>query len=361
MPYQLALRGALYDLTQFDDFGEIIDDYHPNFFLPFTIEDSCYAVPEALNFNLLYYRKDILEQLGLEVPQSWDDVIDMLPTLSQYGMSFASLIATVGSQKTLGATFPFFEQFGASLYTEDGLRMDLGSTESVQAFTLMTDLYTKYSLPSTVANFYNSFVKGTTPIGIGDMTTYVLLSHAAPEIAGQWGIAPVVGVLQEDGTVNNNMWAVNTANAVLKDSDMLEEAWEYIKWFMSDEVQTSYVNNMQMTFGPEFIWAAANLNAFANTTAYPSEHIDVILEQLEHDAEITLHPAFLIAQREISDAWNNVVFEGMAPRTALDGAITRTNREITKKLKEFGYLDDDGNVIKPYTMPTVETVLSWKK
>ena len=89
--------------------------------------------------------------------------------------------------------------------------------------------------------------------------------------------------------------------------------------------------------------------------------MSVILDQLENIAEIPLHPAFLIAQREISDAWNNVVFEGMAPRTALDKAITRTNREITKKLREFGYIDEDGNVLKPYTMPTVETVLSWKE
>ena len=36
-------------------------------------------------------------------------------------------------------------------------------------------------------------------------------------------------------------------------------------------------------------------------------------------------------------------------------------REITKKLREFGYIDEDGNVLKPYTMPTVETVLSWKE
>lgn len=361
MPFQLALRGALYDLTQFEDFGGVVDDYNPNCFLPFTIEDSCYALPEALNFNLLYYRTDILNQLGLEVPETWDDVIEMLPTLSQYGMSFASQIGQNGSQKTLGSTWPFFEQMGASIYTDDGLRMALGSTESIEAFTLMTDLYTKYSLPSTVANFYNSFVKGTTPIGIGDMTTYILLSHAAPEIAGQWGIAPVIGIRDEEGNIHNNMWAVNTANVILKDSDMVEEAWEYIKWFMSDEVQTSYVNNMQMTFGSEFIWASANLDAFANTTAYPQEHMSVILDQLENIAEIPLHPAFLIAQREISDAWNNVVFEGMAPRTALDKAITRTNREITKKLREFGYIDEDGNVLKPYTMPTVETVLSWKE
>ena len=360
-PYQLALRGALADLRQFDGFTEALDDYAEEFFIPFIIGDSCYALPEALNFNLMFYRKDILSQLGLEVPQSWDDVMDMLPVLSQYGMSFCTRIATDSSLKTLGSTFPYFDQMGASIFSEDGLSCALGSEEAVSAFNLMCDLYTKYSLPTTVANFYNSFKNGTTPIGIGDMSVYILLRNAAPEIAGQWGIAPVVGVEQEDGTVNNNMWAVNTASSVLEGSDMKEEAWDYLKWFMSTEIQTQYVNNMQLTFGSEFIWASANLEAFVSTTAYSQEDLQVVMEQIENCAEITLHPSYVIAQRAISDAWNAVVFDGDAPRTSLDDAITTINRDITRKLQEFGYLDDNGQVVSEYTMPTVETVYAWKE
>lgn len=361
-PYQFALRGAMLDLTQFDDFGDIIGNYNPEFFLPFTIGKSCYAVPEALNFNLLYYRKDILEQLNLEVPKTWDDVIGMLPTLSRFGMSFSSQIGTAGSLKGLGSTSPYFSQFGSSIYSSDGTRTALSDTKAVEAFTLMTDLYTKYSMPETVANFYNSFRKGSIPLGIGDMSTYVLLRHAAPEIAGQWGIAPVIGVTDPvSGTVNNDMWAVNTSNVILADTDKPQEAWDYIKWYMSTEIQTKYVNGLQLTFGPEFIWASANLDAFSTTTSYPREHMDIMLEQLSHTKEIPLHPAYVIVEREISDAWNRVVFNGMSPRTSLDRAITRANREITKKLIEFGYISEEGILLKPYDMPTVETVLGWQK
>lgn len=359
-PYQLALRGALADLTEFDGFTEILDDYAEEFFIPFIIDDACYALPEALNFNLMFYRKDILNQLGLAVPKSWDDVMEMLPVLSQYGMSFCTRIATDSSLKTLGSTFPYFSQMGASIFSEDGLSCALGSEEAVSAFNLMCDLYTKYSLPTTVANFYNSFKSGTTPIGIGDMTTYILLRNAAPEIAGQWGIAPVVGTEQEDGTVNNNMWAVNTASSVIAGSNMKEEAWDYLKWFMSTEIQTQYVNNMQLTFGSEFIWASANLKAFVSTTAYSQEDLDVVMEQIDNCAEITLHPSYVIAQRAISDAWNAVVFDGDAARTSLDSAIKTINRDITKKLKEFGYIGDDGQVLSPYSMPGVDTVHGWK-
>lgn len=360
-PYQFALRGALLDLTQFDDFGDIIKNYNPEFFLPFTIGESCYAVPEALNINMLFYRKDILQQLNIEIPRTWDDVIGMLPTLSRFGMSFSSQIGIAGSLKGLGSTSPYFSQFDSLIYSPDGTRTALSDTKAVKAFTLMTDLYTKYSMPETVANFYNSFRKGSIPLGVGDMSTYVLLRHAAPEIAGQWGIAPVIGVSDPvTGTINNDMWAVNTANVILADSNKSQEAWDYIKWYMSTDIQAKYVNGLQLTFGPEFIWASANLEAFSTTTSYPKEHMDIMLEQLKHTSEIPLHPAYVIVEREISDAWNRVVFTGMSPRTSLDRAITRSNREITKKLIEFGYISEEGKLIEPYNMPTVETVLGWQ-
>jgi ABC-type glycerol-3-phosphate transport system substrate-binding protein len=360
-PYQFALRKAMLDLTQFEDFGGIIGDYNPEFFLPFTIGESCYAVPEALNFNLLYYRRDILEQLGLEVPKTWEDVIAMLPTLSRFGMSFSSPIGTAGSLKGLGSTSPYFSQMNALIYSPDGTRTALNETRAVEAFTLMTDLYTKYSMPETVANFYNSFRKGSIPLGVGDMSTYVLLRHAAPEIAGQWGIAPVIGIKDPvTGSVNNAMWAVNTANVILADTDKPQAAWDYIKWYMSTEIQTRYVNGLQLTFGPEFIWASANLEAFRTTTSYPAEHMTIMLDQLSRTREIPLHPAYVIVERELSDAWNRVVFDGVSPRTSLDRAITRSNREIRKKLTEFGYISEDGTLIRPYLMPTVETVLGWQ-
>ena len=62
------------------------------------------------------------------------------------------------------------------------------------------------------------------------------------------------------------------------------------------------------------------------------------MEQIDNCAEITLHPSYVIAQRAISDAWNAVVFDGDAARTSLDSAIKTINRDITKKLKEFGYI-----------------------
>ncbi|MDI6619182.1 MAG: extracellular solute-binding protein [Clostridiales bacterium] len=360
-PFDFALRGALYDLRQFDDFGKVIDSFNPEMFVPYIIGDSCYAVPETANFNVLFYRKDILNKLNLNVPRTWDDVIAMLPTLSRYGMSFNTLIANVGGLKHFGTTVPFIQQYNGKVYSEDGSKVELGDPNTVKAFKLMTNLYTRYSLPENIQNFYDSFKRGVIPIGMSDMNTYILLKHTAPELEGQWGIAPAIGVKDQTGKILNYYPSVNTACIIMKNSKKPEDAWKFIKWWMSDNVQTSYANDMQLRYGPEYIWNTANLKALENSTAYSEDDKKVILQQLNNTKEIPRNPAYFSVERELSNAWNKVVFNGVAPRTALDQAIIISNREIQKKLKEFGYMDSNGKLIKPFEMATAKKVLSWKE
>ena len=360
-PFDFALRGALYDLRQFDDFGEFIRGYPSEMLIPFAIGDSCYAVPETVNFNLLYYRKDILEKLNLEVPEDWEDVVEMLPALSRYGMSFNTLIANVGAFKHFGATVPFIQQFEGEIYSPDGSGAAFGDPNTIRAFTFMTDLYTKYSLPENISNFYNNFRYGVTPVGMSDFNTYILLKNAAPEIAEQWGIAPSVGVRGKKGEILRYQPAVNTSCFLMSSSERPEDGWEFIKWWMDTETQVSYANEMQLRYGPEYIWNSANLEAFSQSSVISGKEKEVILKQFEYIREIPRNPAYFAVERELSNAWNKVVFDGMSPRIAIDQAITLSNREIRKKLKEFGYMDGLGNLTKPFETITAEKIDAWKE
>ncbi|MCX7658662.1 MAG: hypothetical protein N2Z57_08295, partial [Oscillospiraceae bacterium] len=55
-------------------------------------------------------------------------------------------------------------------------------------------------------------------------------------------------------------------------------------------------------------------------------------------------------------AYNSIVVDGKNLRTTLDEAAKNVNRETERKLQEFGYMDQNGNVIKEYKVPTLETV-----
>jgi hypothetical protein len=63
-------------------------------------------------------------------------------------------------------------------------------------------------------------------------------------------------------------------------------------------------------------------------------------------------------EREISNAWNRIVFDGVNPRVAIDNSMLIVNREIIRKMEEFGYLKD-GAKVREFKIPTIETVKRW--
>ena len=60
-----------------------------------------FTIPETENFFVLYYRKDTLNKFGLRVPDTWDDVVKMLPDLHRRGMYFYIPLSKEGSFKPL--------------------------------------------------------------------------------------------------------------------------------------------------------------------------------------------------------------------------------------------------------------------
>jgi hypothetical protein len=63
-------------------------------------------------------------------------------------------------------------------------------------------------------------------------------------------------------------------------------------------------------------------------------------------------------ERELSNIWNKIVFDGVNPRVAIDSSIIIINREITRKMEEFGYLKD-GVRVKEFEIPSIDTVRRW--
>ncbi len=359
IPYEFAIRGASLDLRQFSGYEELVSHFSPGVMIPYAFEDSVYGIPETQNFWVTFYRTDIFDSLNLyPVPDTWEDVIEILPELQRYGMNYYEPLALFKGFKPFVATIPFIYQFGGSLFAEDGMSTVINTEESLEGISLMSELFTVYNLPKEIPNFYNHFRYGTLPIGISDLSTYLQLTVAAPEIAGKWDIAPHPGVYNEeqDEVVR---WAASGAQAsmILSNTKLPDESWAFLSWWMSTDVQSEFAQRLQTTYGTEYLWNTANLDAFA-TLPLPSEHKQVILTQWEYAMEASRIPGSYMVEREISNAWNTIVFDDSNPRVTLDEAVKTANREILYKMEEFDYVID-GVVVKPYNVPTIYNIEDW--
>lgn len=359
VPYSLGIRGALADLHQFETFGEVIKTMAPGALLQLIEGDKVYGIPETQDFQVTFYREDILNEFKIEVPQTYDDIIDIVPILQRYGMNYYMPLAGASGLKSLSVTAPFIYQYGADIYKGDYMSVAIDSEKAIDAFTMMVDLFALYSLPLTTQNFYNNFRSGLSPVGIAGFDTYLQLVNAAPEIVGKWHITLAPGVKDEDGNINRTQTGDGKTIIIFEKSKKKAEAWDFISWWMSTEVQSKFASDLQATYGPTYLWNTSNLEAF-KTLAIDENDKAVILEQLNYLHQIPQTPATYMVERGISNIWNTCVFDQENLRAAITNYSIEINREIKRKMIEFKYLDSDGNILKPYIVPTIEDIKKWQ-
>jgi ABC-type glycerol-3-phosphate transport system substrate-binding protein len=357
IPYELAIRGALVDMLKFDDFQQTTEPYEEGFFLTSTINGGIYAMPETMNFWVLFYRSDILDKLGLTVPDTMDDVVDMLPELQMRGLNFYHPVSGMLLMRNFHGTTPSIHQFGGTLYGDTAQEgTTLGSAASIDGFTYLTDLFTLYDIPINIDNFYQHLRNGDMPIGAADFLTYNLMTNAAPELKDSWEIALMPGMLKEDGTVDRTICGCAESSVIFKsDSEREQKAWEFVKWWSDAETQAQYGQTMQMVYGTDYLWATANMDAFMELP-WPSEDKLIIKEQMSHVIDIARVPGTYLLEREMSNAFNDIVVNGDTAQTRIDEAVKVTNREFDRKLEEFGFTDSEGNTIEDYLVPSIDTV-----
>lgn len=112
-PINYAVRNAVLDLTQFKDYAEVASWFHPAAVEPYTYKGKTYALPETFTFPMFFYRTDIFEELGLKEPESWDDIIEMIPDLQKKNLSMAF-------PKDINGYALLLYQNGGDLYINEG-------------------------------------------------------------------------------------------------------------------------------------------------------------------------------------------------------------------------------------------------
>lgn len=329
-----AMRNAIVDLSKLDSFEEVISKYSQSAIDSATYQGGVYGLAEQENFMMLFYRKDILEQLGLSVPRTWDEVREMLPILKKNNYDF--YLPSIQAGVNLYASLVY--QYGGDLYegygNDYGIESALDNEPAMLAFKDYTDFYTSYGLLVS-ADFSNRFRTGEMPIGITNYTTYCQLEIFAPEIKGLWSFAPLPGVEQEDGTINHTYLADTVQSVIMRNTRNLDASWEFLRWWTSTESQLQYANTLEAIMGTAARYPAADPNVL-RMLPWSNEEIKALLAQQEANVGLQTVPGHYMTTRMIQYAFNSVVTDLSNPRETLYLYIKSIDEELTKKRLEFG-------------------------
>ena len=324
-PSEFAFRKAVIDLSQFPDYQEISKRFFSQITVPFQYQGGVYALPETMNFRVLFYRKDILQPLGIGIPNTWKEIYSsVLPILTQNGMEFY---------------YPkdpsvFLYQNGGDYYDEGQTLSALDTKEGYLGIKEYTDLFTVYGVPN-VANFFNRFRSGEMPIGIESTTTYLQLLSAAPELNGKWGVAMLPGHEQENGSIDRSAAGLAGETAVIfSQSTKQQESWQFLKWWTDTQTQLDFGRQVEAILGVAARWNSANIEAYQKTPWNQSD-LEIFLEQMEWLRDPPTLPGSYMTSRHLENMWNRIVLQKVLVRDSIEQAAYDINKELISKAKEF--------------------------
>lgn len=336
-PVNYALRKASADLTKFEGYEEVSKQFYESALVPFSYGDGVFALPEQQIFLMMFYRSDIFEEYGLEVPDTWDELIQLVINLQRYNFEFYLPVPTSVGVMSLPPNpiySTMFLQNNGEFYTNGGRESGFADGLGPEVFERWTEFYTDYSFP-VQADFVNRFRSGQMPIGISYYNTYNTLSVFAPEIRGKWKFDLMPGTLDENGEIRRDTVSTGTGAMILENSKKKEASWKFLQWWTSTETQVRFGREMEGILGAAARYPTANIEAM-KSLPWRVEEINLLQEQWEWVRGIPEVPGSYMTGRHLDNAFRLVINERANPRETIFDYVQTINLELMKKREEFG-------------------------
>ena len=334
-----------------EELEEVKTWFNPEAFVPLTVYNpdyiprgdeldaeyslALYALPETMSFPMFFYRKDIFTEFGLEVPETWDDVYDLIKVLSAENME-------IGLNQSL-TQIRMYQQ-GESWYrgnniVSEGMATNLDSDVALEAFKNMCDIFTQYRQPVTF-DFANRFRTGEMPCGIADYLQYNQLKVFAPEIDGLWEFVQLPGTkrVAEDGTeyIDHTSPSGVVGIMIMRDVGNVNDAWKYLKWWVGADVQSRYGNEQVATIGTAAKYNTANISALLGQS-WSANEVANLRQQFDSLKGTPMTPGNYIVGRNTNFAFLSVYNEDASPVEAMLGYVNDINKELTRKRDEYDF------------------------
>lgn len=335
-PVNLGMRNALYDLSKFEDYEDVLKRFQKEAEIPYSYDGKTYALPDTQSYYCMFYRTDVFKQLGIDVPKTWDEFIIAATKLQRNNMQVYVPYTRITTATTVNSgigslnLYPtLMMQNGLSIYNDSLNATQINDAKAISVFDNWIRFYTDYQFLKE-ADFYNRFRTGAMPLGIAQYTTYFTLLQTAPEIKGRWAVDLVPSFDGTDYTVAGS----GTGCAILSTSNNLELSWEFLKWWTDSATQVKFSNNLESVLGVVGRVATSSIDAFKELSLKSEDKLK-LLEQWQYVKEVPELPGSYYTARALDQAFWGVINGEYNSVDALSTWSEVADQEIASKIKEY--------------------------
>jgi len=220
------------------------------------MEGNTYLLPTDISWNCLIYREDLIEQAGMEPPDTWEEVVTMGKHFTKkYNPDSPTEYGTAAFGKLIFPTWLSFVQvvwaYGGSYFEPGTFVPNLNSEAGYKAAKIFWDLgksgcippdsAESYEFPEVVAAFQNELICYA-PFW---NAAYPMLTskEQSPKVYDKIAVTDLPGVEQPDGSINRASYIHCISLGINKSSELKEAAFKFLAYATFGEGAHIYAEN----------------------------------------------------------------------------------------------------------------------
>jgi multiple sugar transport system substrate-binding protein len=208
------------------------------------------GLPIRGHVQLMFYRKDVFEKLGLKVPSTWDQMIDAGKVIqSKTDMSGVAMYYGKTGGQNLMIWFNYLWGMGGDLLDAKG-QPAFNNAAGIAATQAYMDVLLKHHVsPAASASFNETDAVNSVAQGKSAMVPVWWWRYASlldPKTStlkeSQIGFAPLPSMPGKENTTYTNTWFYG----INKNSKKKEAAMEFLTWLSNPEIERSVLLDKSM-------------------------------------------------------------------------------------------------------------------
>jgi len=228
--------------------ADAMKEYFPGVVQACTWQGKLTALPWFIDSGMLYYRKDLLDELGTKAPETWDALIDSAKKLTGSGKAkFGFLWQAKQAEVLVCDLVSFIGSNDGAILQPDGKTVSVANDATVEAVQLMHDLIKKHQItPEDVLSWDEE--PSRRPFTSGDAAflrnwSYVWKISQSKEdsnVIDKVGVAPLPHFegKKSAACLGGYQYGVNAS------SKNKEAAIEFVRWMSSPETQLRFATQL---------------------------------------------------------------------------------------------------------------------
>lgn len=231
------------DISDFDGIQDVKQAYlDMDKELEFVPKEGIYALPFAGNAAGVLYNKDMFEEHGWKIPETWSEFTALCDEIEAAGIQ-----PLYFGFKDIWTCLAPWNALAVGLADSDTCnQVNLGNatfTEAYKEVAVKMKELLNYSQPNPYAYGYND---ACTAFARGESAMYVIGSYAVPQIKSvnpDMNIDSFVFPANEDEADNVLNSGIDLQFSVMKNCENKEAAYEVLRYLYEDETIQIYLNN----------------------------------------------------------------------------------------------------------------------